>query len=43
MGNWRLVDVHITTPEFGDVTTRLAVTETDAEENTSYMLELQIN
>ena len=36
IGDWWMYT--FTTPEFGDVTTRLVVTETDAEENTSYML-----
>ena len=36
IGDWWMYT--FTTPEFGDVTTRLVVTENDAEENTSYML-----
>ncbi|RAH16348.1 MAG: hypothetical protein CMB56_001030 [Methanobacteriota archaeon] len=36
VGNWWMYT--FTTPEFGDVTTRLVVTESDAEDNTSYML-----
>ena len=36
IGDWWMYT--FTTPEFGDVTTRLVVTEDDASENTSYML-----
>ena len=36
IGDWWMYT--FTTPEFGDVTTRLVVTEVDAEENSSYML-----
>ncbi len=36
IGDWWMYT--FTTPEFGDVTTRLVVTETNAEENSSYML-----
>ena len=36
IGDWWMYT--FTTPEFGDVTTRLVVTEVDAEENSTYML-----
>lgn len=36
IGDWWMYT--FTTPEFGDVTTRLVVTENDAEDNSSYML-----
>jgi len=36
VGDWWMYT--FTTPEFGDVTTRLVVTEENAEENTTYML-----
>ena len=36
IGDWWMYT--FTTPEFGDVTTRLVVTETEADSNSSYML-----
>ncbi|MBJ23561.1 MAG: hypothetical protein CMB64_02710 [Euryarchaeota archaeon] len=36
LGDWWMYT--FTTPEFGDVTTRLVVTEVDAQENSSYIL-----